>query len=143
MKYELLLTWVSERATGTWHEFRDAHDWLFNSGQLDGKQVHATTTIHALSMLGHLEIDWNIGAWAATAPTLTILPNAGAHAVLTGVRNRWLCEALDAAAASEDYFFESCAQQWGPDAVFVAASDETAVEKLAEQTGISFEPCVS
>ena len=86
--YELLLRWASERGSGTWAEFRDAHDWLFNAGKADAEQVKATTSIHALSMLGHVEIDWESGRWAAAPAALTILPFAGAHAVLAGSRTR-------------------------------------------------------
>ena len=82
MSYEILLEWVSERGTGSWASFRDAHDWVFNAGRHDGKRVKATTTVHAFAMLGHVENDWDGGVWAAAPPTLTILPRGGAHAVL-------------------------------------------------------------
>jgi len=142
-KYELLTRWASECGAGTWLAFRDAHDWLFNSGQQEGKQVRATTTIHALSMLGHLEVDWTNGRWAIAPTALTILPNAGAHAVLTGGRSHRLLAEFDEATDSGDYFAESHRQDWGPDAVFVAASDESAIEHIADRLGVSYEVCVS
>jgi hypothetical protein len=108
-----------------------------------GKEVRATTTVHMLSMLGHLEIDWETDVWAIAPPTLTVLPNAGAHAILSGCRNRQLLSAFEAATQSEDYFSDSHAQDWGPDAVFVAANDERSVEALAQQLGVAYEVCVS
>jgi hypothetical protein len=142
-KYELLLQWASERGSGTWSQFRDAHDWLFNAGQQEGKQTKATTTIHGFSVLGHLEIDWDSGTWAVAPSVLTILPNAGAHAVLTGARSRHMVEAFTAATSDEDLYSESYAQKWGPNALFVAARDEEAVEVLARRMGIAYELCVS
>jgi hypothetical protein len=142
-KYELLLRWASECGTGMWLEFRDAQDWLFNIGQHDRRQVRATTTIHAMSMLGHIEIDWDGGRWAVAPSALTILPNAGAHAVHTGARTHRLLGELEEASADGDYFAESHGQEWGPDALFVAASDEGAIEALAAELGVNYEVCVS
>lgn len=142
-KYELLLDWISERGAGTWPQFRDAHDWLFNSGQQEGKQTKATTTIHGLSVLGHLEIDWDTGGWAVAPTTLTILPNAGAHAVLCGSRTRALLDAFATATSDSDLYSEAHAQEWGPNALFVAAKDEDAIELLARRLGVTYELCVS
>jgi hypothetical protein len=142
-KYEVLLRWVSECGTGTWLGFRDAHDWLFNIGQQEGQQVRATTTIHALSMLGHIEINWDSGRWVVAPSALTILPNAGAHAVVTGARTHRMLGEFEQAAADSDYFAESHRQDWGPDALFVAASDEGAIEALAAKLGVNYEVCVS
>jgi hypothetical protein len=142
-KYELLLQWTSERGAGTWPQFRDAHDWLFNSGQQEGKQTKATTTIHGLSVLGHLEIDWDSGEWAVAPATLTILPNAGAHAVLCGARTRALLNAFTTATSASDLYSEAHPQEWGPNAIFVAAKDEDAVESLARRLGVTYELCVS
>jgi hypothetical protein len=94
-------------------------------------------------MLGHLEIDWDSGRWAVAAPALTIVPNAGAHAVLTGARNHWLLDLLASTTSSGDFFTESHRQDWGPDAIFVAASDEGAIEKLANRLSVEYEVCVS
>jgi hypothetical protein len=142
-KYELLLQWASERGFGTWSQFRDAHDWLFNAGQQEGKQTKATTTIHGFSVLGHLEIDWDNGTWAVAPSALTILPNAGAHAVLTGARSPHMVQAFTTATSDEDLYSESHVQNWGPNALFVAARDEVAVEALARRLGIAYELCVS
>jgi len=141
--YEAMLRWASEFGQGTWVEFREAHDWLFNIGRQERKQVRATTTIHAMSMLGHLEIDWRSGRWAVAPTALTILPNAGAHAVVTGARAHRLLAELRDATRADDYFEESHRQDWGPDALFIAASDESALEVLAKKVGMNYEVCVS
>jgi hypothetical protein len=142
-RYELLLHWVSEQGAGTWPQFRDAHDWLFNSGQQEGRQVKATTTIHGLSVLGHLEIDWDSGEWAVAPTTVTILPNAGAHAILCGSRTRALLDSFATATSEGDLYSEAYAQEWGPNALFVAAKNEDAIESLARTLGVSYEVCVS
>jgi hypothetical protein len=142
-RYELLLRWASERGSGSWTSFREAHDWLFNSGQQTSRPVRATTTIHAMSTLGHLETDWDEGRWAIAPTSITILPNAGAHAIVTGARTlNWL-GAFEEALAEGDYFSEPHQQDWGPDALFIAASDETAVEALAASLNVNYELCLS
>jgi hypothetical protein len=141
MVRELLLDWASERGHGSWQEFRDAHDWLFEGAD---RRPQPGTTAHAFSILGHLEVDWQEGRWAAAPPVLTLLPRAGEHAVLTGARTRALSNALEAATADkEDFFCERYPQEWGPDAQFVAGRDETALEGLATGLGIAYEPCIS
>ena len=142
-RYELLLRWASECGHGSWSTFREAHDWLFNTGQLEGPQVRATTTIHGMSMLGHIEIDWNDGEWSIAPTSLTILPNAGAHAIVAGARTVEGLRAFWRATDNDDFFAESHSQEWGPDAVYVAANDESAIERLADRLGSNYELCVS
>jgi hypothetical protein len=143
--YELLLRWASEVGAGSWSAFRNAHDWLFNAGRAEAEQVKATTTIHALSMLGHVEIDWENSRWAAAPAAITILPTAGAHAVLAGSRTRRMAQRFIATAMADDsdLFADEHLQDWGPNAIFVAAGSDEDVEALGRQLGIHYEVCVS
>jgi hypothetical protein len=75
---------------------------------------------------------------------LTILPHAGAHAILSGSRTRTLLTELErATSSSADLFVDRHSQAWGPDAYFIAGSDETGIEELARTLGIRYEPCIS
>jgi hypothetical protein len=94
-------------------------------------------------MLGHLEIDWDEGEWAIAPTSLTILPNAGAHAIVTGARTHHLLYEFHEATDSDDYFADSHRQDWGPDALFVAAGNEAEVEVLADRLGFHYELCLS
>ena len=55
MKYELLLHWASERGAGTWAEFRDAHDWLFNTGEPESPPSQNLS-----SVVNTRKLSWNL-----------------------------------------------------------------------------------
>src|SRR5205823_1228638 len=57
MNYNLLLDWVSERASGSWRDFRNAHDWL-SVEDAASYRAKASTTALVLASLGHIEVDW-------------------------------------------------------------------------------------
>lgn len=142
---DLLLHWASERGRGAWGDFREVHDWLFNAGKTEAQPVKATTSIHSLSMLGHLEIDWESGQWSAAPASLTILPFAGAHAVLAGSRTRRTAEEFARRAMREevDLYLDVRRQEWGPATFFVAAASDKGVQALAQALEINYEVCVS
>src|SRR3954447_5395848 len=82
-EHELLLEWVSELGSGTWEQFRRASDWLLDSGRT-GQRSRSGLSAASLSVLGHREVDWAGGRWPAAPPVITVLPSAGAHALLAG-----------------------------------------------------------
>jgi hypothetical protein len=144
VSHELLLTWLSERAEGTLKQFRVSHDWLLNRNATG--RVSPEVTAHALSMSGHLEVNWRGGRWCISPPVLTILPDAGAYALLVGARTRKFMEKLEAETHEEVTMgidWHRHAQWDAPDAVFLATEDETEIERLAERLGISYEFSVS
>lgn len=138
VNYNLLLDWVSERATGSWSDFREAHDWLSLEG-VGSYRPKAATTALVLASLGHMEMDWARDTWAATPPAITILPSAGAHALFVGSRSRTLVRSMDHIAEEDGRIFLFTHQQEGPDALFVAVRDEVVVEELAARLGIHYE----
>jgi hypothetical protein len=146
MSHDLLLEWVSERGEGSWQQLRDAHDWLFEA-TAPGRGWRPTPgwSARMLSTLGHIEIDWHAGVWGASAPVLTLLPSAGAHALLTGGRTRALTDRLRQAAWDEahDVYLVEHPQQHAPTALLVAGEDEAAIEALAERLSIAYELSVS
>ena len=144
MNADLLLEWASERGTGSWQQFRDAHDWIAEAYPGDSWRPTSGFTARRLTTLGHIEIDWQHGLWAVAPPLLTILPAAGAHALLTGARTRALMDRL-----AEETVHDPClyvtqsAQRLAPHAILIACEDETNIESLAQRLGIGYEFSVS
>lgn len=146
MKHELMLEWVSERGSGSWDAFKDSHAWLFGAGATQGENVGPSRTMQSLSLLGHLEMDWSARSWSAAPPVLTLLPSAGARALLTGSRTRALVRALEEEALEDvaiDAITARHQQENAPDAFFIGAFDERDIERLARELGIAYEFCVS
>lgn len=84
--WDPLLDWCSERAEGTLDSFFAAASYL----EFDRPELAA----HQLSILGHIEVDWNTRHWAAAPPTIVVPPDCGGNAFLTGARPRWLVDAI-------------------------------------------------
>lgn len=139
-RFDLLLAWISERGSGSWQQLREAYDWLFQPERREPWQT-AGFCAQILSTLGHIEIDWHVGRWAAAPPLLTLLPAAGAHALLTGARTRRL-QALLAIEAEEDtpgvMPLPLVPQDVAPSACIVAVEDERAAVALSERLGVLY-----
>ncbi len=141
-KQDLILDWVSERGEGSWSDFRAGYDWLIGTDRPDWQTPGFS--IRMLSTLGHLEIDWAAGKWAAAPAVLTILPNAGARALLTGGRTRELRRRLhEAIGDNEDLYPVEIRQQLAPTAVWVECADETHIVALANELGLQYEYSVA
>lgn len=103
-------------------------------------------TAATLSRLSHIEVDWRRSTWAATPPVLTVLPDAGGHALLTGARTRALLRHLEEEVSAEgitNLFQDRREQLDAPDAIFIAMDDESDVEQLASGLAISYEYSVA
>ena len=136
---DLLLEWASERGRGNWQRFRDAHDWAHPPAARPAWRG-AGFTVRQMSALGHIEIDWQAGFWAAAPPVLTLLPSAGGHALLTGGRTRALIDRLDAELRKRGdlYGLDPYAQEVAPSAILIASGDEEAIQSLADALGVSY-----
>lgn len=144
--HELLLTWISERGSGTWSSFRKAHDWLLNKGRGEATLIRPFTTATTMAILGQMEMDWKAKRWGAAPPILTIVPSAGAHALLTGGRTRALVGQLDeltSADETQDLMQFRMPQRAAPDAIHIASDDETRVQALASKLDIHYEYCIA
>lgn len=135
---DLLLEWVSERGSGSWLQLREAYAWLEANSDREPWET-ASVIVRQMSALGHLEVDWRSSNWAAAPPVLTLLPSAGAHALLTGGRTRELSDRLAAALDERDDAFglEPVEQALAPSAILIACEDEGAMRSLAAQLGIA------
>src|SRR5215211_5024343 len=143
MTHDLLLEWMSERVQGSWSQLRSAHSWLF-AAERTGWRPTPGFTARMLATLGHIEIDWAASRWAAAPPVLTILPSAGAHALLTGGRTRTLLDRLTAALDDSQRLFRiTHEQRLAPSTIFIACQDERDIEDLARQLDVRYEYSVS
>jgi hypothetical protein len=145
VNHELLLNWLSEVGSGDWDEFREAQQWV---ASLDASLNHPpgpSYTAHNLSILGHVEFDWIGRRWSCSPPVLTVLPNAGAHALLVGSRTRVLIDRFLEEADSDPRVYLPIVhvQRGGPNVVYLAAASEAAVRSFANRLGVAYEECVS
>jgi hypothetical protein len=134
---DLLLEWVSERGSGSWSQFRDVHAWL-QSGSEPARWETASMIARQMSALGHIEVDWRSSSWAASPPVLTLLPAAGAHALLTGARTRELSNRLgeELDDRGDAFLLDPIAQALAPSALLIACEDERAMQSIAARLGI-------
>ena len=158
--YDLLLEWVSEKGSGTWGEFKNAWSWI--SGREEGTRADdpagkAWVAASNLAALAHLEISWDHdGRWAVAPAVLTMLPNSGGRALLTGSRTRALYRPATGlhqqqrgllveriAEADLDIFIHDLPMDHGPTSVFLASSSPEDVERLADLCGIRYSYSVS
>ncbi len=142
--HDLLLEWASERGSGSWQAFREAHEWALPARSRPGWETPGFS-IRQMSALGHLEIAWGAGKWAAAPPVLTLLPRAGAHALLTGGRTRTLLQRLDEAleARGDLWALPPHEQSTAPSARLIACESEVGIQELADKLEIEFTHSVS
>lgn len=145
MPEDLLLEWASERGEGSWELFRRAHEWAFAGAASGGWRPGPGFTMRMLATLGHLEVDWEDSRWTAGPPVLTLLPSAGAHALLTGGRTRALLDRLKEEVGDDPclYLLDPYKQPLAPAALLLACEDEGRIEALAERLGIDYEYSIS
>lgn len=134
--YERLLHWAAERGSGTFGDFTSAHAWA------TGEEVPAFRTLRTMAALGHLEADWSGSRWGAVSPTITLLPDAAGYGLIVGARTARLTTALQA-VDDPNAFVDLRPQPRAPDACFVAADSERALELLSEQFELPFVYSVS
>lgn len=135
--YEQLLHWTSEVGEGRLDAFGEAHAWA------TGEEVPAMQTLRLMTALGYVEVDWSGRRWAAVSPTITLLPDAGGYGLVVGARTARLSSELIDGVDNPEVLVQAVAQWCAPDACFVAADSETALERLAEQLSLPFVHSVS
>jgi hypothetical protein len=153
---DTLLEWASEKGGGSWDEFRAAWQWLISKddGRRPNDPADATSVIAGnLSALAHLEISWGgDAAWQAAPPVITMLPNSGGRALLTGARTRALYNAQDSdapegtlvSAADElDLWVDAVEQRQGPSSLVIASNKPEDAARLAELCGVEYSYSVS
>jgi hypothetical protein len=140
MDHNLLLEWMSERGSGTWQQFRDAHAWLETSSGNSTGEVPPGRTLEHLARLGHVEVSRGESRWAVTEPVITIVPGASVHAVVVGARTRAYLKHLIARIESTQHLdLVQRKQLEGPDALYVSCSDETVLVRMAAEVGAKYE----
>lgn len=140
MDYNLLLTWVSERGTGTWQQFREAHAWMEAVAAQGAGEVPASRTLEHLTRLGHVELARRDSKWSVAPPVVTVVPGASVHAVVVGARTAPFEMALvEAIGATQHLDLIRRTQAEGPDTLYVSCSDERILAEVAMQVGARYE----
>ena len=134
-----MLDWVSESGTGSWDAFKETHGWMQRAG-LWNLRAGPSWTARTLATLGHLEVDWLNRRWAVAPTVLTILPDAGAHALICGSRTRYFRSRLvHVAEGHQDIWLHECPQPSGPQAWFIQIASEEVAQSLADELEIRFD----
>ena len=136
--WDALLTWCSEKGSGSIDEFRAACRHL---------ALPAPTAARRLSALAHVEFDWDAGRFAAAPTTLTAIPGLPGRMLLTGSRPLGLIAELAALAADSgldvDVSRDLCHQFGrGPSTAFIDA-DPADAPAFCEAAGIGNAKCAS
>lgn len=156
MKANELLLWLSARREGSWQQFRAAVEELhFTDSDSDLNNVATTgddkVRLHQrlrlnLELLADVEFfarDCEEG-WRVAPPTLAVNPvSIGFRAVLCGARSPALCERVLRAAQKFDCKCEALVFDGVPDVIRMVAADIAAIKKVADDTGVYFQPNAS
>jgi len=136
--YDALLTWCSEIGGGSIDAFRRACRHV---------GLSTAPTARVLSALGHVELDWSDGRFAAAPTTLTAVPGLPGRMLLTGARPYGLVAQLQGAVNEADVDADVAREPRhqhgrGPSTMFVDAHPADAAE-LCRLAGIRYTACAA
>ena len=89
--WDALRTWTAERGCGTWSQLRDAARFC---------GLRPARAARTLAALGHLEVSWELGRWAAAPPCLVVLRQPPGRMLVTGALTSGLPAELDGRLAA-------------------------------------------
>jgi hypothetical protein len=146
MRFDRLLTYLSELGQGDWDELREAWRWI--AGDSDDPADKAWIAAQDLSSLGHVEVAWGDEVtWCAAPPVLTMIPRSGGRALLTGGRTRALYDPLHEGGPTGRLVeavdeLNLVIDEWpapkGPTTVMVACESALDAQNLASALGIEY-----
>jgi hypothetical protein len=130
---------MSVKQTGTWREFREARDWISS----DSEEAEKSWVIaRDLQALGYAEFRWRApSAWAITPTVMTMLPDSGGTAFLTGRRTQSLVNAIETYADDLDdidYALTQVGNDALPDSLFLSFRSDDAAASFARTIGADF-----
>jgi hypothetical protein len=136
-RYDTLLTYLSEKGSGSWEELKDAWQWISEAS--DDPSGRAWIVARDLEALGHIEVAWNRGlAWCAAPPLLTMIPRSGGRAFVTGARTRHFVRGLREEAEQHDIWIDEGGLQHGPTSYYLACQSHLEVEEIAANLGAGY-----
>lgn len=106
-----LLQWASEVGSGKWEALRASAGHV---ARKHGLRRKPWLLARDLSMLGHLDIDWEAQDWSIASPTMNVVPGLGLCVVLTGSRPYHLIQRFRDATNDQDVFNFSMRQSRPP-----------------------------
>lgn len=132
-----LLTWCSERRSGSIAALRDATRWV---SKVMPQWRSDLDIIADLDSLGHLEVDWMNGRWSVAPTTLCLIPDAGGIGFLSGGRTHdleaALCDAVSFGSAEHRLFVHDPVPQNGPSSWFMNTDRSVEAEEALRKLGI-------
>jgi hypothetical protein len=129
-RYDLLLTYLSEKGSGSWQELKSGWQWICDNA--DDPSGRAWVVARDLEALGHIEVAWNQGlVWCAAPPLLTMIPRSGGRVFVTGARTRHFLVRLREVAEAKDIWIDECGLQHGPTSNYLACSSHLEAEAIA------------
>jgi len=141
-----LLQWASEAGSGKWEALRAAAEHI---ARKHGLRRKPWLLARDLSMLGHLDIDWEAQDWSIASPTMNVVPGLGLCVVLTGSRPYYLIQRFRDAADDRDVFDfamrQPQARDSAPAAIFAKCASLDVAKEVATRmsANLVFDPSTS
>lgn len=130
---DLLLRWASEVGEASWGRLRDAAAGVIQSHDLRG--VKPWMMANDLSVLGHIDVDWEQERWSVSPPVLALSPGMGLCGYLCGWRTNALMERFEDASDKKTLFPFEVEQRRGVTAWFVKAASISDLKNFTERLG--------
>ena len=134
-----LLQWASEAGSGKWETLRAAAGHV---ARKHGLRRRPWLIARDLSLLGHLDIDWENQCWSIASPTMNVVPGLGLCVVLTGSRPYYLIQRFRDAANDRDVFDFTMRQprnrDSAPTAIFAKCASLDVAKEVATRMGANF-----
>jgi hypothetical protein len=141
---DLLLHWISDTGSGRIQDLRQRVAWAARTCDLSDSGPDTGRWLRDLSSLGHLELDWETGQWAAAPAVVTRLPGPDGLAVLAGARNADTEARLDALDVEVHRIPQAVAGVLDrPTAVLLQYDTAAGLRTAAESLGAHYVPCAA
>jgi len=137
---DLMLAWMSQTGSGDIPDLRQRLTWLARTADLNPKPHQTGWWLRDISSLAHTEVDWARGCWAVTPAAAALLPASGGTAVLTGRRQLYLLERLDAVLSIqiESPAGDGTGRLALPALVYVQADSIAELEEALSEVGVRY-----
>ncbi|MFI6324797.1 hypothetical protein ACIBG8_45240 [Nonomuraea sp. NPDC050556] len=143
-----LLTWCSERVSGTYGSFQDTYEWLA-AGQKGMRPLHWKIILRNMQTLGHIEADDDRQQWSVTPAVMSVLADGAGYALLIGQRPIFMLQRLFGLADEKNLCMRRLAsslvalppilQRGGPSVQLLAMHSEESAREVCSTLGIRFE----
>lgn len=136
---DYLLRWASERGSGPWGEYRDAAASVLGHRS---QNTRPWQLAHNISILGHVDVDWDKDQWSVARPCIALSPGMGLWAYLAGWRTHSLMDRFEHATDRIDAYPSQIGQGLNPSAQLVKVGSIAVLEQIAKElhVPIAYDP---